>query len=527
MPKGANSEQAFIQLDKTQKVMLTIALLFELLLLLFFNAMVKAVGSNITSDLGDATLFGFMNTIFFVASTSMMPIATKIGDKFGRKPIISFGVALYTLSLLVAGTTHSMVIHLAARAMQGLGQGCMLANSLAFLGEINSSSERARALGWYSIITGVTNIVGPILGGIITDALNWRYTCFSVLPFGIVCLVLFLKFMPHVVINADTKIDILGAIDITIAVSSIVVYTSFGGRYGYTSTFGITMIVLFLVSFIAIFPIERRAASPCIDFSVLKDRRFAITVLAVVFLAPAMYSTGSYVANYGQAVKGLSSTVAASFTSLNSVGLLAMGVFYTWISAKVNIKSICIADAFLYICNMLLMMSLGVESSMPLIIFTVLLQGARTSIYMPAFTTSLQNDMPPERTGTATSTIQFFQGLVGTIGISCMSMILNNTFQANCANVIPAELLNYVEEADVSKFVSASYLMSNMAGELADYRATLPEAAQGLFDTLIMNVRDAYAGGLATAYQVLLVLCVVGFVCCILMRLWDKKPEKV
>lgn len=524
---SAEIDKPLIELEPIQKRMLTLALLAGLFLILFFNSAVKAVGSNITSDLGDASLFGFMNTIFFVGSTSMMPISTKIGDKYGRKGIISFGIALYTVSLLVAGTTHSMIIHLVARCTQGIGQGCMLANSLAFLGEINSSKERGRALGMYSVITGITNIIGPLAGGAITDALNWRWTCWPAVPVGIFVFLLVIRYMPKRAIRPDTKIDFAGAISIVVSVASIVFYTSFGQRYGFTSSFGIVCIVLFVAGIVVLSVSEKKAASPCIDFALFKNKSFAVTVIAVACLAPAMYGTGSYLANYAMAVKGLAATWSSSLVSLNSVGLLATGAVYTWITTHVDIKKICVFDAILFIINMGLMIVLDTMTPLWFIIMTALIQGARTSIYMPAFTTSLQNDMPPQQTGTATSTVQFIQGLVGTIGISCLGMMLNNRFAHNlAAGVIPEGLTNFMSQEDLSKYMTSTYLMSNKAQEVADFKATLATEAQPLFDQLMVNVREAYAGGLSFAYTIILVLCVGGLICCILMNAWNPNRGK-
>lgn len=520
-------DKPLIELEPIQKKMLTLALLAGLFLILFFNSAVKAVGSNITSDLGDASLFGFMNTIFFVGSTSMMPISTKIGDKFGRKPIICVGIALYTASLLVAGTTHTMIIHLAARCTQGIGQGCMLANSLAFLGEINTAKERGRALGMYSVITGITNIIGPLAGGAITDALNWRWTCWPAVPVGVLVFLLVLRYMPKRAIKPDTKIDFAGAISIVVSVASIVFYTSFGKKYGFTSSFGITCLVLFFGGIIVLSISEKKATSPCIDFKLFKNKSFTITLLAVACLAPAMYGTGSYLANYAMAVKGLAATWSSSLVSLNSMGLLAMGTFYTWVTAHVDIKKICVFDSILFIANMGLMIVLNTTTPLWFIITTALIQGARTSIYMPAFTTSLQNDMPPEQTGTATSTVQFIQGLVGTIGISCLGMMVNARFASNlAAGVVPEGLANYMAQEDLSKFMTSTYLMSNKAQEVAEFKASLAAEAQPLFDQLITNVREAYAGGLSFAYTVILVLCAGGFVCCLLMNAWNPNKAK-
>lgn len=527
-PVAAGNDKPFIELEPKQKKMLTVTLLAELFLILFFNAAVKSVGSNITSDLGDASLFGFMNTVFFLCSTSMMPLSTKIGDKVGRKPIIAFGVALYTVSLLIAGTTHSMIVHIIFRGGQGFGQGCMLANSLAFLGEINTKQQRNRALGMYSVITGITNIIAPIAGGAITDALSWRFTCWGAVPFGIIVFFLVLRFMPKRVIRAETKMDISGAVAIAVTISSIVLYTSFGAKYGFTSTFGITLICLFVVGAVATGIIEKKATAPCLDFSLLKSKSFAITLAAVALLAPAMFATGAYIANYAMAVKGLSATWSSTFVSLNSVGLLIMGSIYTWISVRISVKKLCVFDAILFVINVIMMITFNTATPMWFIILTVLVQGARTSIYMPGYTTSLQNDMPPEITGSATATVQFVQSLSGTIGISVMSMLLNAKFKSGLGNVIPEGLLNYVQKTDITKFMSATYLMSNKAKEVADFQATLPAEAQSLFQQMMTNVRDAYAGGLSFAYTIIMVLCLLGLVCSILMLLWDpaKKQKK-
>ena len=197
-------------MPRSRRMIATVAIFLALAEILFFNAMARTVGTYITADLGDVNLYTLMNTIFFLCSTLAMPISCKLGDIFGRRNLIMAGIAIYSVSMLLAGLSTNMLMHVIFRGGQGLGQGFMLANCLTALGELHTGADKAKYLGFYGTITGICNIFGPTLGGVIYDALGWRAVFYATIVVGVIVVALLLTQYPNVKKDAMAYIDIPG-----------------------------------------------------------------------------------------------------------------------------------------------------------------------------------------------------------------------------------------------------------------------------------------------------------------------------
>jgi len=519
--EGKKAEQSNVLEGKT-KPWVSIALFLGLFEILFLNGMGRTVGPNIVTDLGNVSMFSLMYTVFFLCSTCAMPFSTKIGAKIGRKTIIMIGILLYSIATFNAGLSSNMVMHTIFRGLQGLGQGLMLANTLAFLGEFNDAKGRAKALGFYSTLTGICNIIAPVLGGVVNDVLNWRWAFYLALPIGVVVFLILLLRMPNVKIeeNSQGRFDIIGTISLIIAVTCLVLTFNFGGsKYAWGSPQIIILILGFIVGLVIFLLTEKKVANPIIPLSLFKDKNFTLAVVGVVMIAPAMFAAGQYISLYAQSIRGLSATMAGTLTTIGSVGQLIIGYLFGLIVSKSSkVKPSLIVCGILGALTSIVLMAVDPTTVLVLLFATMFVNGVRNGIYMSGYTTYVQNELPKERIGIATSTVQFLQSLAGTIGVSIVGMVLAANFAKGLKTVIPIGLTDLVSLEELKPYLTANFLIPAKASELKDFAATLPGNGAELFNQLVENVRNAYSGALNQVYLVMLILGLIGLVATLFLK---------
>lgn len=512
-----------VEMTKSKKMVATVAIFLALAEILFFNAMARTVGAYITADLGDVNLYTLMNTIFFLCSTLAMPISCKLGDIFGRRNLIMVGIAIYSVSMLVAGLSTTMLMHVIFRGGQGLGQGFMLANSLTALGEIHTGSDKAKYLGFYGTITGICNIFGPTIGGIIYDALGWRAVFYATIIVGAVVVALLLTQYPNVKKDTSAYIDIPGFVLLAVAATCAVLAFNWVSSKGWTNPTIIIMLIVCVVCAVAFVFVEKKSKAAIIPMHLFKNKYFVLCLLAACAIWPCMFASNAYFTLYAQAIRGMSGTASGAVLSVQAIVNTLAGVVAGYLIAarKGRIKEIMLVIVGLYAVSMFLQSTCNATTPIALLYVMMCIIGFGNGSVMGAFTAGIQNNLPSEEISGGTATLQCFQSLTGTIGLSIMGLILNTNFSAKLAHVVPEGLTDFVAEADLAAYKNAGALLNSAATN--EYMQSLPQEAQGLFATMISNVNNAYAGSLRVVFIVLLCLLVVAFVSMLLLK--EKKAE--
>lgn len=513
------------EMPKSKKMIVTVTIFLALAEILFFNAMARTVGAYITADLGNVNLYTFMNTIFFLCSTLTIPLACKLGDIFGRRNLIAAGIIVYSVSMLMAGLSTNMMMHVIFRGGQGLGQGLMLANCLTAIGEIHTGPDKAKYLGMYGTVCGICNIFAPTIGGVIYDIMGWRAVFYATIVIGAVVAVLLFAQFPNVKCAERTTIDIPGFILLSVAAACAVLAFNFGSSMGWTNPAIISMLAACVVCAVAFVFMEKKSKSPLIPMDLFKNKYFVLCLLAACAIWPCMYASNTYFTLYAQAIHGMSATASGAVLSVQSIFNTIAGVTvgYLITARKGRIKAIMIALIGCYVVSMV--MQANCTATTPIIVLYVMMCviGFGNGAVMGAFTAGIQNNLPQSEISGGTATLQCLQSLAGTIGLSVMGLILNNNFTEKLANVVPAGLTNYVAETDLAAYKNAGALLNRTATN--EYMLSLPEEAQGLFATMIQNINTAYSQSLHVVFSVLLCLLAVALVSMILLK--EKKGAEV
>src|SRR5690349_20254028 len=280
MPAAAASAApaaAPMPVDRSRLRVIFAGLMLVLLLAALDQTIVATALPTIVGDLGGLEHLAWVTSAFLLAQTAVTPVYGKLGDLYGRKRILQSAVILFLIGSALCGLSNGMTELIAFRAVQGLGAGGLIVLTQAVIGDVVSPRERGKYQGLFGAVFGVASVAGPLLGGVIVQAISWRWIFYVNLPVGLISLAVLSATLPSTQGERRPVIDYLGAGLLASGLSAIVLVTSLGGNtwsWGSTQVFLVGALGLILLGLFAL--AERRAREPILPPSLLKDRVFAV-----------------------------------------------------------------------------------------------------------------------------------------------------------------------------------------------------------------------------------------------------------
>jgi EmrB/QacA subfamily drug resistance transporter len=390
---------------------------------------------RITSDLGGLNKLSWVVTAYLLTQTSSTPLWGKISDLYGRKLIFQAAIVTFLVGSLMSGAAQSIGELIAFRAVQGLGGGGLFALALATMGDVVPPRERGRYGGYFGAVFGTSSVLGPVLGGFFADGPGWRWIFYVNIPIGIVALIVTSSALKIPVIRREHVIDYLGAATIVAAVSSFLLYTTWGGPdHGWGSPLGLALLTagVLLTGFFIL--VESRAAEPIIPLELFKLKVFATANLYSFIVGFAMFGGIIFLPVYLQVVQGFSPTKSG-------LALLPMvvGIFSTSISSGIvmsrtgRYKAFPILGALGVIVALLLLSTLTASTPYWQAALFFYLFGAGLGFSMQIIVTIVQNSVDRQHMGTATSSVTFFRFMGGTFGAAVFGAILSSRLVVHLA----------------------------------------------------------------------------------------------
>ena len=311
-----------------QQVLITLA---GVLLAMFLSSLDQTVVGTamprIITDLGGFTQYTWVTTAYIITSTIAIPITGKLTDMYGRKWFYIVGLAIFMLGSLLCGLSHTMTQLIFFRGFQGIGAGIMMANAFTVIGDIFPPAERGKYQGLMAGVFGLSSVIGPTLGGYITDNahMGWHWVFFVNIPLGILITALFIFFFPH--LKPDTlkhRIDYLGITALILAVVPMLLALTWGGvEYPWVSAQIIGMLAFSVVMIPVFILFESRAKEPIIPLWILKNRIVAISTFVIFITGFGMFGGIIFVPLFFQGVLGQSATNSGTFLTPMMLGLVA------------------------------------------------------------------------------------------------------------------------------------------------------------------------------------------------------------
>jgi len=510
MPQG--------ELSTRIKVLATVGVMLALLLAALDQTIVGTALPRIVAELNGLDRYSWLITGYLVASTVVVPIAGKLGDLFGRKPFLIAGMIGFVAASALCGLSQDMTELILFRIIQGLFGGMLFASAFTVLGDIYPPAERARIQGLFGGVFGLASIIGPVVGGFLTDNLGWRWVFYVNLPVGLLGVLVVAGFLPFVRTKASWRdIDIIGSAALAAGLIPVLVALSVAKDQGWTSPevlgllgFGVAMLVAFFV-------IERRVKEPIVPFQLFKNRAFAVSMVIGFFAALGMFGTIIFVPLETQGVLGVSVTNSGLLLTPMMFGLIVSSVVTGNLMPRIKrYHYLGTIGLGLMMVGMFLMAQTTRSTSQSSITLDIVLIGLGLGATMPLYINAVQSALPKRYLGVGTSQIQFWRNVGGTVSSAVLGSIL--------AQQLPGAIATQVAKVNLPPAFKT--VMGSSAGnpnelldpaKIAAAKAKLPPQAAPLFDQAMHAVRDALANSLHEVFLIAVALSAIALIASLFM----------
>src|SRR6266550_4688756 len=491
MPQG--------ELTTRIKVLATAGVMLALLLAALDQTIVGTALPRIVAELNGLDRYSWLITGYLVASTVVVPIAGKLGDLFGRKPFIIAGMIGFVAASALCGLSQDMNQLIVFRILQGLFGGTLFASAFTVLGDIYTPAERARIQGLFGAVFGLSSIVGPVVGGFLTDNLGWRWVFYVNLPVGLLGVLVVAAFLPFVRTRASWRdIDFVGSATLAAGLIPMLIALSVAKDQGWTSFEVLGLLAFGAAMLIAFFIIEQRVKEPIVPFTLFKNRTFAVSVLVGFFAALGMFGMIIFVPLETQGVLGVSVTNSGLLLTPMMLGLIVSSVLTGQLIPRIK--------HYHYLGTV----------------------GLGLGVTMPLYINAVQSALPQRYLGVGTSQIQFWRNVGGTVS----SAVLGSIMAQRLPGAISAQIAKVNLPPAFKNVMGSSASNPNALldpARIATAKAKLPVQLAPLFDQAMHAVRQALALTLHDVFLISVILTAGALVISLFMPdvpLRSRKPQQ-
>ncbi|WP_422117612.1 MDR family MFS transporter [Brachybacterium sp. UNK5269] len=399
---------------------------------------------RIVAELGGVEHYSWIATAAMLVSAVAVPIVGKLSDLYGRRWFYLGGLAVFMIGAVLAGMAQGFWFLVFARAVQGLGMGTLMPLSQTIIGDIIPPRQRGKYQGIMGAVFGVTSIAGPLLGGVVTDHLGWRWLFYLTLPLGVVAFVFILKFLHLEKIDQHGRVDIAGILTLTPGLVIALLATTWGGgTYAWGSPLILGMYAVAAVFLVAFVIIETKVEEPLLPLGLLMKPIVALSVGASFAIAVAMFGAIIYIPVYAQGVMGVSATESGAILIPQSVAMILTSIIVGLLITRTGrYKPFLVLGGIVLVIGYWLLASLEYGTSQTHLTLVMIVIGLGLGLSMQVYTLVVQNVVSRRELGIATAAIQFFRNIGSTVGTALLGTVMASTM----ATSIPSRIAELSEE---------------------------------------------------------------------------------
>ncbi len=427
----------------TRATVLAIAgLMLAMFLVALDQTIVGTALPKIIADLKGFDKYSWVTTSYLLASTATIPVIGKFGDIYGRKWFIVSGIVVFLIGSALSGAAWGMNELIIFRGVQGLGAGMIFANAFTSIADIfPDPARRARYQGIFFGVFALSSVIGPALGGWITDNISWRWVFYVNIPLGLLSLIVIPFVLPQSSHRRRAVIDYLGAATITAAVISLLLALSWVGEgYDWSADRVVAGLIVAGILLAAFIPVELRAKEPVIPLSLFKSRVFTSAALLMFLVGLGMFGVILYVPLFVQGVLGQTATGSGTILTPLVLTMTGTGIIVGQIVSRVRrVKPFMILGTIIVSIGVYLLTTLDVNSSQATVALFLIVVGIGLGPIMPTATLSVQSTVEKRILGVATSATQFIRSLGSTVGTAVVGSLVTSGYSDKLAKNAPAQ----------------------------------------------------------------------------------------
>lgn len=505
---------------------------------LFVSALSQTVVATalprIIGDLGGLDLYSWVLTSSMVAMTAVTPLVGKLSDNYGRKPFLMGGIALFMAASAVTGASQNMTQLIAFRAVQGVAAGTIQASAFAAIGDLFPPAERGRYFGLFTGVFAVASVMGPLLGGFVTDQWGWRWVFYLTIPFGVAALVVLAKGMPWRHAEEQRQpIDWLGMGAILWAVIPLLLALSWAGdAFGWRSWQVAALIAVFLSGAGAFLLVERQARDPVLPLWLFRERTFLVASVVSFLTGIGLFGALSYMPLFIQGALGASATNSGLVNTPLMLGLTVASLTAGNVASRTGrYRWMVVGGGAVLAGGMAIMAMLDERSSLVLPLAGMVVVGLGLGLSMPLLGLAVQNALEARLLGVATASTHFFRQIGGTLGIAIFGAVVSARLQGDLLARLPEELTAVAPPETLRRLEEPRILLSPDAlDRLRDGFTALGGSGPELFERTVDAMRAVLADGLQEVFLIGLVVALVAVVASVFLpelplRATEEGPE--
>src|SRR6266699_1106422 len=511
--------------SKRDTILTMAGVLMVMLLASLDQTIVSTALPRVIADLQGFDRYTWVSTAYLLTSTVMVPIYGKLSDLFGRKPIFLFGVVVFLIGSALSGASQSMNQLIAFRALQGIGAGALMPIAIAIIGDLFTPRERGKWQGLTGAVWGLSAIIGPTLGGWITENTSWRWVFYVNIPIGLAAMLVLIFLMPNLRGRAkEISIDYIGAALLVLGTVPLLLgFTWAGTQYDWSSPQIIGLFawsLLTLTGFIFYEArLERLGGQPIIEPGLFKNSIFSVSTIISVIFGMALFGSIFFIPLFVQGVVGTSATSSGLIlTPLMLTSIVGSVVSGQLVSRLGKYKWIGIFGMVVSVAGTVLLVRLNVNSSNNDVLLAMLVLGVGMGFGMALYNLIVQNALP-QKIGQATSAMVFFRQIGGTIGLAAMGSVMTSAYLPAFKNALSAAVKQFVPATTLAVFNNPQILLSPDAlTKMQAGAAARGPQALALFHQIIEAVKIGLAQGIHNVFVLSLGLMIVGLVTVLFLK---------
>ena len=468
---------------------------------------------DMLGDLDGLELFSWLFTAPMLTSMIAIPVVGRLSDVYGRGPFLIGGIAIYVIAAVLSGGAQDMTQLIISRGVAGIGQGATAATAFAIIADLFPPVERGKWIGLNSAAIAVAGAVGPLVGGVLTDNLSWRWVFFANVPLGLLTIGLLLGRIPSRRLQGTPRIDYGGIALLAGALVPFLLAISWGGsQYPWTSP---TVLGLFggaAVVAAAFFLQERRAPEPLVELDLFGHRGFRGSALIALVHGFPIWAGMLFTPLFVQVVLGHSASASGTLMVPMIMGVVIGGFAGGQLVARTGrYHTIGLGGSIVLAGSYFLLATLGPDSSLSTLVWLMVLAGLGTGVVMPVYMIFAQNVMPVEVLGAVTAMTGFCRNIGGAIGVAVVGTALNAHLASQIGRLTPPEVAAAVPAETLARFQDPQTLLDDGAlTEIETAFGALGADGPGLFERMLDNMTLALSDAITLTFLLSALVALAG-----------------